>query len=129
MRKKAIFTLLVICLIFAGTYIFFTYKTSDKLLELQADEVESIYLYRLDSGNEEIQDIETFVGYYNQIYDVVEDKEAVGSVATCILTIVLKSGETIYLYNYSDDFAIIANGNQLWGKQLNICNLLWYGRY
>lgn len=105
-----------------------------ELPRLTADDISNIY-YHDTYKNETVDlDIEEFLGYYNQIYDLRDNKEGAGSTPSSWIKIELKDGQEIGIYNTGKQFQVSFTDNdgerhQYWGRQQEIYNMLYKGFY
>ncbi len=129
--------IICISILLIGVLIFLLYVTQkNRLPVIREDDVVSITFESNFNDKYEVKnlDINEFIEYYNQISNLVENKEGEGSTATSLIMVKLKSGTTINIGNSGNDFEISVKDNnrnvkQYWGKQHNIRNLLYYGKY
>lgn len=136
MRKKLKW-IIGICILLIGVLLLLLYiARNDRLPVIEEDDVKSLTLRGLFDEVYETRElnVKEFIEYYNQISDVVKDKEEGGTTPPSQIIIELKSGTTIYIDNFGDDFNIrIYEPNKkeklYFGKQHNIRNLLYYGKY
>ena len=96
---------------------------------LKESEVEFVKLETFDGRQDQNLDIKTFLKYYNTIYDVRKDDNHGETTPNSRITIQLKSGESIIFWQSCGDIDIDLKGEQYWGKQQNIFNLLKNGEY
>ncbi len=133
--KKGIINIFIGVLCIVGVvFIYLYYQSSDELPQLTKEEVESVVMNKIDTGEEINLDIAQFVEYYNQISDVEENEEGAGTMITVEIKVNLKSGEKISVGNSGDQFEVSLEDEQgkveqYWGKQQNINNLLMTGKY
>ena len=134
MKKKnliiitAIFITVVVMII-----VLFLVNRKLELPTLTAEDISKVYRDTFDDNKIDL-DIEEFLGYYNQIYDLRDNKEGAGSTPTCRIIIELKDGGEIGIYNSGDQYEInFTDGDgerhQYWGKQQEIANMLYNGVY
>ena len=133
--KKGIINIFIGVLCIVGVvFIYLYYQSSDELPQLTKEEVESVVMNKIDTGEEINLDIAQFVEYYNQISDVEENEEGAGTMITVEIKVNLKSGEKISVGHSGDQFEVSLEDEQgkveqYWGKQQNINNLLMTGKY
>ena len=134
MKKKIIIPIAIVVLAVAAiiTCLFFINRKLE-LPSLEADDVSKIYLDTCDNNITEL-DIEEFLGYYNQINDLRNNKKQEGSTSTSIIIIELKDETTIQIHNSGDQFEISFYNEKgehcmYWGKQQEIYNMLYHGSY
>ena len=135
--KKRMKYIVCISILLIGVLIILLYVTQkNRLPVIREDDVVSITFESNFNDKYEVKnlDINEFIEYYNQISNLVENKEGEGSTATSLIMVKLKSGTTINIGNSGNDFEISVKDNnrnvkQYWGKQHNIRNLLYYGKY
>ena len=96
---------------------------------LKESEVEFVKLETFDGRQDQNLDIKTFLKYYNTIYDVRKDDNHGETTPNSRITIQLKSGESIIFWQNCADIDIDLKGEQYWGKQNDIFNLLKSGEY
>ena len=133
MKKKPI--IITVTIVVATTFIL-TLLLLNRELELpmiKTEDISRVYRDTFD-GNVVELDIEEFLSYYNQIYDLRDNKKGEGSTPTCRIVIELKSGKEIAMLNFGDQFEICFDGSegkrhQYWGKQQEIANMLYKGFY
>ncbi len=136
MNKKKVLVVSISCLV-VGVLLFLLYTyNKPSLPEVTEEEVLSITFDRMEDGVYKTSNlsIKEFLQYYNKIGQLVENEEGEGSTATAIIIISLKSGTTINIGNSGTDFEISVKTKsrevkQYWGKQTNIRNLLYNGKY
>lgn len=102
--------------------------------KIKAEDVARIYYDGPEFNDNKELDIEEFIGYYNEIYDIKENKLGEGTTPESWVVIELKSGEEIIIYDQSKKFEVnFENGRgkikQYWGKQEQIYNMLRHGSY
>lgn len=134
MKKKLMIiitvTILAIATIIAA--LFFSNRELE-IPKLKAEDISGVYCETSD--NEKINlDIEEFLGYYNQIYDLRNNEEGAGTTPDSSIVIELKDGNEISIYNSGDQFEVNfsdedGDKQQYWGKQQEIANMLYYGLY
>ena len=105
-----------------------------ELPRLTADDISNIYYHDTDKNETVDLDIEEFLGYYNQIYDLRDNKEGAGSTPSSWIKIELKDGQEIGIYNTGKQFQVSFTDNdgerhQYWGRQQEIYNMLYKGFY
>lgn len=134
MKKKPMIIITVAILAVATLIIVLLLVNRElELPELKTENVSSVYCETSD--NEKIDlDIEEFLGYYNQIYDLRNNEEGAGTTPTSMIIIELKEGKEIRIYNSGDQFEVNfsdddGENRQYWGKQQQIANMLYHGLY
>ena len=132
-KKKDIIIFTSSCLV-VGVVLFFITRNYNTLPEFTADAVESIVLDSAEDGDKKIEDVETFIKYYNQIYDVEDNLDGDILGPDYILNIKLKSGEAISMMGLARGLEIIVhdkekNSKEYLGKQKELQNLVLYGEY
>ena len=105
-----------------------------ELPKLKAEDVARIHYDGNEFNDNKELDIEEFLVYYNQIYDIRNNKEGAGTTADRRIIIELKDGRKIGICNSGDQFEVNftkSNGKrcQYWGKQQEIANMLYHGVY
>lgn len=106
-----------------------------ELPKLKADDISKVYCEMFkDEGIRIDLDVEEFLAYYNQIYDLRDNKEGAGTTPDSKIVIELKDGEEISIFNSGDQFEVNFRENdgerhQYWGKQQEIANMLTHGFY
>ena len=104
-----------------------------ELPELTAEDISKVYRDTFDDNKIDL-DVEEFLGYYNQIYDLRDNKEDAGSTPNSRIIIELRDGEEICIYSSGDQFEVDFSDSdgekhQYWGKQQEIANMLYHGIY
>ena len=134
MKKKHIFFITIT--VFAMVAIIVTIFLFNRKLELPKLETDDILSVHYHTSSDDFQqlDIEEFLVYYNQIYDIRNNKEGAGTTAHRRIIIELKDGQKIGICNSGDQFEVNftkSNGErcQYWGKQQEIANMLYHGVY
>ena len=132
-KRKELIIFASSCLV-AGVVLFFTMRNYNILPEFTVDAVESIILSRSQDGEKEIQDIETFLKYYNQIYEVEDLIDGEMCTPDYDLHINLKSGDQITLIGGGRELEIVVSDSKkksvkYRGRQDNLENLLLHGEY
>ncbi len=132
-KKKDIIIFASSCLVL-GIVLFFTIRNYNTLPEFKADAVDSIILSSSKDGDKEIQDVETFLKYYNQIHDVEDLIDGEICTPDYFLDINLKSGGQITLIGGGRELEIVVSDSRkksvkYRGTQENIENLLLHGEY
>lgn len=105
-----------------------------ELPKLNIENVAKIYCYNMDEDYEIELNVEEFLGYYNQIYDIRNNKDDQGTTSLSKIIIELKDGTEIVIWNSGDQFEVAfadSDGKryQYWGKQQEIANMLRHGVY
>lgn len=108
--------------------------SKDEIPEIKADDVARIYFDDFTENGEKELDIDQFLTYYNQIYDVKENKTGEGTTEESRIVIEFKNGKEISIIDQSKKFEINfkddkGKSQQYWGKQEEILNMLRYGVY
>lgn len=134
MKKKHIF--FVAITIFAMTVIIVTLFLFNRKLELpklKAEDIVRVYCDEFEDDKIEL-DIEEFLGYYNRICDIRNNKEGAGTTPDKRIIVELKDGREIGIYNSGEQFEVNFTDRdgrrcQYWGKQQEIANMLYHGVY
>ena len=135
MKKKKDIMIFVSCCLLVGVVLFFTMRNYNILPEFTTDAVESIVLESAEDGDKKIQDIETFIKYYNEIHNVEIKTDFIDvMMPNYSLTVKLRSGDTIDMYLLGKDIEIDVmdserNSREYLGKQSNLYTLLHKGEY
>lgn len=134
MKKKHIFFITISILAMVVIIVaIFLFNRKLELPKLKAENIVRVYRDEFEDSKIEL-DIEEFLGYYNQIYDIRNNKEGAGTTPDRRIIIELKDGQEIGIYNSGDQFEVNftkSNGKrcQYWGKQQEIANMLFRGVY
>lgn len=134
MKKKHIFFITIAILAMAAIIVtIFLFNRKLELPKLKAEDILCVH-YDVSSSDIRQLDIEEFLGYYNQIYDIRNNKEGVGTTPDSRIIIELKDGQEIGIYSSGDQFEVnFTNSDgercQYWGKQQEIANMLYRGVY
>ena len=134
MKKKHIFIIAIIIFVVATIITtIFLFNRKLELPKLKAEDILSIY-YDTSSSDFQQLDVEEFLEYYSQIYDIRNNKEGEGTTPTSRIIIQLKNGQEIGIYNSGDQFEVNFTDRdgrrcQYWGKQKEIANMLYHGVY
>ena len=132
-KKHIIFIAITVFAMAAIIVTIFLFNRKLKLPKLEKDDILSVHYHTSAIDFREL-DIEEFLGYYNEIYDIRNNKEGAGTTADTTIIIELKDGQKIGISNSGDQFEVDftkSNGKrcQYWGKQQEIANMLDYGVY
>lgn len=132
-KKHIIFLVSGLFIIVAIIVIAILLNKKVELPKLKVEDIERIYCDEFDDNDIQL-DIEEFLGYYNQIYDIRNNKKGEGTTPASRIIIELKDGTEIGIYNSGDQFEvnfINSDGKicQYWGKQQEIANMLYHGVY
>ncbi|MBQ2982483.1 MAG: hypothetical protein IJD58_10245 [Lachnospiraceae bacterium] len=132
-KKHIIFIAITVFAMAAIIVTIFLFNRKLELPKLEKDDILSVHYHTSAIDFREL-DIEEFLGYYNEIYDIRNNKEGAGTTADTRIIIELKDGQKIGISNSGDQFEVDftkSNGKrcQYWGKQQEIANMLDYGVY
>ena len=132
-KKHIIFIAITVFAMAAIIVTIFLFNRKLELPKLEKDDILSVHYHTSAIDFREL-DIEEFLGYYNEIYDIRNNKEGAGTTAHRRIIIELKDGQKIGICNSGDQFEVNftkSNGErcQYWGKQQEIANMLDYGVY
>lgn len=132
-KKHIIFIAITVFAMAAIIVTIFLFNRKLELPKLEKDDILSVHYHTSAIDFREL-DIEEFLGYYNEIYDIRNNKEGAGTTADTTIIIELKDGQKIGISNSGDQFEVDftkSNGKrcQYWGKQQEIANMLDYGVY
>ena len=132
-KKHIIFIAITVFAMAAIIVTIFLFNRKLELPKLEKDDILSVHYHTSAIDFREL-DIEEFLGYYNEIYDIRNNKEGAGTTADTRIIIELKDGRKIGICNSGDQFEIYftkSNGKrcQYWGKQQEIANMLYHGVY
>ena len=104
--------------------------------EIEAGDVERVYYDGYFDGHygQKELDIDQFVGYYNEIDNIKENKNDEGTTPESWIVIVLKDGSEVWIYDQSMKFEVSFKTDdgeikQYWGEQEQIYNMLRTGSY
>lgn len=134
MKKKILITVVIVVLALIVGGLAWALMSKDEIPEINAKDVARIYYEDFTENGEKELDIDQFLTYYNQIYDVKENKTGEGTTPESRIVIELKNGKEIGIYDQSKKFEINFrddNGKtqQYWGMQEEIYNMLRHGAY
>ena len=132
-KKHIIFLVSGLFIIVAIIVIAILLNKKVELPKLKVEDIERIYCDKFDDNDIQL-DIEEFLGYYNQIYDIRNNKDDQGTTSLSKIIIELKDGTEIVIWNSGDQFEVAfadSDGKryQYWGKQQEIANMLRHGVY
>lgn len=104
--------------------------------EIEAGDVERVYYDGYFDGHygQKELDIDQFVGYYNEIDNIKENKNDEGTTPESWIVIVLKDGSEVWIYDQSMKFEVVFKDDdgeikEYWGEQEQIYNMLRTGSY
>ena len=104
--------------------------------EIEAGDVERVYYDGYFDGHygQKELDIVQFVGYYNEIDNIKENKNDEGTTPESWIVIVLKDGSEVWIYDQSMKFEVVFKDDdgeikEYWGEQEQIYNMLRTGSY
>ncbi len=133
MKKKV---LIIIAAIILGllTAVPLLIKEELELPKLESADISKVYFDDCSESEKEILDIDEFLEYYNNIYDIRDNVLGEGTTPETYIRIELRNGEEISISNSGDQFQVDfkndkGEGKQYWGKQQEIANMLRYGFY
>lgn len=137
MKKKPLIITVSAIVIIVIISLAVTLLMTDKELvlpELEADDISNISYIMLDKDETTNLDIEEFLTYYNQIYDIRNNELGEGTTADRSIVIELKDGSKISICNSGSQFEVSfcdsdGESQQYWGKQQGIYNMLLHGFY
>lgn len=134
MKKKHIIFITISILVMVVVIVaIFLFNRKLELPKLETDDILRVH-YHTSAIDFRQLDIEEFLRYYNEIYDIRNNKEGAGTTPDRRIIIELKDGQEIGIYNSGDQFEVNftkSNGKrcQYWGKQQEIANMLSHGVY
>ena len=132
MKKKLLIIVATVIVIISLAIVLLLVNKKLEIPELEAGDISNVYYDILGENKSMNLDIEEFLGYYNQIYDIREVTG--GTTPDSRIVIELKDGSDISIYSSGDQFEVNfydSEGKltQYWGKQQEIYNMLIYGFY
>ena len=134
MKKKSLIIVASVIVIISLTIVLLMKNNKLELPKLEADDISNVYYHKHDKNETGNLDIEQFLVYYNQIYNIRDNVYGAGTTPDSSIVIELKAGDEIRIINSGDQFEVSFYNSerekqQYWGKQQEIKNMLVHGFY